>query len=154
MKNLEKDNKGFSLVELIVVVLIMAIIAVALAPQVINWVDNSRITADQNAAGNLKTATQVAIAELQAKGGTLVDCKYKIDTDGTSVVKQEASGDDPETTVGTATKLSDLIKANLGGEKYEVKYTGTDGAGSPFKIDITDGLVTVTGGGTAIDELK
>ena len=40
------NNKGFSLVELIVVVLIMAIIAVALAPQVMKWVENSRKSND------------------------------------------------------------------------------------------------------------
>jgi len=60
MKNLRKDNKGFSLVELIVVVLIMAIIAVALAPQVLKWVNNSRISADQDTmqtvVGDLQTA--------------------------------------------------------------------------------------------------
>ncbi|MCI5848904.1 MAG: type II secretion system GspH family protein, partial [Lachnoclostridium sp.] len=39
MKRTKKNNKGFSLVELIVVVLIMAIIAVALAPQVMKWVN-------------------------------------------------------------------------------------------------------------------
>ena len=43
---MDGKNKGFSLVELIVVVLIMAIIAVALAPQILKWVDNSRVSAD------------------------------------------------------------------------------------------------------------
>ena len=47
MKKTKKmNNKGFSLVELIVVVLIMAIIAVALAPQVMKWVNNSRVSSD------------------------------------------------------------------------------------------------------------
>ncbi|MCR5205307.1 MAG: type II secretion system GspH family protein [Lachnospiraceae bacterium] len=54
------NNKGFSLVELIVVVLIMAIIAVALAPQVMRWVENSRKSNDIEAYGSLVNALQVA----------------------------------------------------------------------------------------------
>lgn len=62
MKNLRKNNKGFSLVELIVVVLIMAIIAVALAPQVLKWVNNSRIAADQDTINAVKTAANLTYA--------------------------------------------------------------------------------------------
>ena len=46
---MKKDNKGFSLVELIVVVLIMGILAVALTPQVLKWVNNSRVANDLQA---------------------------------------------------------------------------------------------------------
>ena len=54
------NNKGFSLVELIVVVLIMAIIAVALAPQVMKWVENSRKSNDIEAYNALISAANVA----------------------------------------------------------------------------------------------
>ena len=36
------NNEGFSLVELIIVIAIMAILAAALAPQLIKYIDNSR----------------------------------------------------------------------------------------------------------------
>ena len=54
------NNKGFSLVELIVVVLIMAIIAVALAPQVMRWVENSRKSNDIESYNSLVTACNTA----------------------------------------------------------------------------------------------
>jgi len=54
------NNKGFSLVELIVVVLIMAIIAVALAPQVMKWVENSRKSNDIENYNALIEAANVA----------------------------------------------------------------------------------------------
>ena len=54
------NNKGFSLVELIVVVLIMAIIAVALAPQVMRWVENSRKSNDIESYNSLINAINVA----------------------------------------------------------------------------------------------
>ena len=61
-----KENKGFSLVELIVVVLIMAIVAVALAPQIIKWVENSRISADIQTRNTLKEQCQIALTETTA----------------------------------------------------------------------------------------
>ncbi len=61
MEGIRRDNKGFSLVELIVVVLIMAIVAVALAPQVVKWVENSRISSDLEIRTNIEKACQFAI---------------------------------------------------------------------------------------------
>ncbi|MBR4342530.1 MAG: type II secretion system protein [Lachnospiraceae bacterium] len=71
------NNKGFSLVELIVVVLIMAIIAVALAPQVMKWVENSRKSTDCNnydsvvSAVNIALANETVMKDLPAAGTTL-----------------------------------------------------------------------------------
>jgi len=45
-----KTNKGFSLVELIIVVAILAIIVGTLAPQYIKYVERSKIAADENSA--------------------------------------------------------------------------------------------------------
>ena len=63
MKRTLKSNKGFSLVELIVVVLIMAIIAVALAPQVMKWVGHSRTSTDANTYDTLYENIQLALAD-------------------------------------------------------------------------------------------
>lgn len=63
MKRTKKNNKGFSLVELIVVVLIMAIIAVALAPQVMKWVNESRKSADASTYDSVVAAAQDALAD-------------------------------------------------------------------------------------------
>lgn len=141
-KRMKKNNKGFSLVELIVVVLIMAIIAVALAPQVMKWVNNARITADQNAAGNLKTAVQVAVADFQSKGGTMNAVNYTINNAAVVTIK---SGDTEPTISGTTpVTLKSLIDENIGGETYATK---SDSSG--FTIVITaKGAVTVTCGAT------
>jgi len=68
------NNKGFSLVELIVVVLIMAIIAVALAPQVMKWVENSRKSTDSSnydsiySAANISLGNELVLASLKSGG--------------------------------------------------------------------------------------
>lgn len=63
---MKKNNKGFSLVELIVVVLIMGIIAVALAPQVIKWVEKSRKASDASAYDEMVEEFQVALVNQAA----------------------------------------------------------------------------------------
>ncbi len=63
---MKKDNKGFSLVELIVVVLIMGILAVALTPQVMKWVNNSRISADTSTLDSVKETVNLALANEKA----------------------------------------------------------------------------------------
>lgn len=71
MEKARKNDKGFSLVELIVVVLIIAIIAVALAPQVMKYVGKARTGTQDNNAATIKSSVQAAVADYQDKGGTL-----------------------------------------------------------------------------------
>ena len=56
------NNKGFSLVELIIVIAIMAILIAVLAPQFLRYVEKSRLQADNSAIGELANACKVAVA--------------------------------------------------------------------------------------------
>ena len=53
------NNKGFSLVELIIVIAIMAILIVVLAPQYLKYVEKSRNSTDLQNAVEIVTALQV-----------------------------------------------------------------------------------------------
>lgn len=59
----EMNNKGFSLVELIIVIAIMAVLVGVLAPQYLKYVNNSKVSADITNADSLATAFNVAIAD-------------------------------------------------------------------------------------------
>ena len=59
-------NKGFSLVELIIVIAIMAILAAAIAPALIRYIDKSRRSDDVAAAETLNTAAQAALSNEDA----------------------------------------------------------------------------------------
>lgn len=63
-KNRKKvNNKGFSLVELIIVIAIMAILSGALAPQLIKYLDKSRKAADVQTAQTIATAVNTALTD-------------------------------------------------------------------------------------------
>ena len=57
------NNKGFSLVELIIVIAIMAILIAVLAPQYIKYVEKSRRSADLDNYQAIINAVQTAFAD-------------------------------------------------------------------------------------------
>lgn len=62
---INKDNRdgGFSLVELVITILIMCIVAAALAPQVMKWVNNARISYDLQTRNTMESNARYASAD-------------------------------------------------------------------------------------------
>lgn len=56
-------NKGFSLVELIIVIAIMAILVGVMAPQLLKYVERTRVSSDTQLADTVKTAVTTAILD-------------------------------------------------------------------------------------------
>ena len=59
----KKDNKGFTLVELVVVIAILAILVGLLAPQYTKYVEKARKSSDASNLENMVRAVEVAIAD-------------------------------------------------------------------------------------------
>lgn len=133
----KKNNKGFSLVELIVVVLILGIIAVALAPQVMKWVGTARKNSDENTAKDIKSSVQTALADWQSRGGEIWGSSSTTVTVTFDLVKgspiavngtfNDLTGDDTlvkclEEVIGSDNKQ--YPKSSSGDGKFSVTLTG------------------------------
>ena len=94
MNKKEMNNKGFSLVELIIVIAIMAVLVGVLAPQFIKYVERSRQAADLQNVQELKTAIEVYAADGSLGGNATITVKNKQatvdDTNGKAAI--EAAG--------------------------------------------------------------
>lgn len=84
---MRKNNKGFSLVELIIVIAIMAVLTAVLVPQLLKYVESSRVSKDEYAAEQIKKVITVAWTieiinqELNMQPGDVIEVSY---TDGAS----------------------------------------------------------------------
>lgn len=70
MKKLRKNDKGFTLVELIVVLVILALLAAILVPALLGYIDKAKKEKNYQAAQEVHTAVQALATESYGKGNT------------------------------------------------------------------------------------
>ncbi len=66
MKKMRKNNKGFTLVELIIVVAIIAVLSAVVAPQYIKYVERSRQGVDASTLEEIRHAVEVEVGVVGA----------------------------------------------------------------------------------------
>ena len=87
------NNKGFSLIELIVVIAIMAILVGALAPQYMKFVERSRKSTDVQNVAAIKSALEVYAADPMVEpANALKTGKVTIKTTEAAVSDSNATG--------------------------------------------------------------
>lgn len=79
-----KKDKGFSLVELIIVIAIMAILVGVVASQVLPYIEKSRKSKDQEALSNVSTEMITAISDALADG-SVTEAAFTITVSDTTV---------------------------------------------------------------------
>ena len=81
-----KKLKGFTLIELIVVIAIVGVLAALLVPTLIGYVRKSKITAINSNALNAFKAVNSALTELSNEGADMDDCIYITHAIGSATV--------------------------------------------------------------------
>ena len=130
MKNNKLNNKGFSLVELIIVIAIMAILAAALAPQLIKYIEKSRVSTDKTSCASIKSAFDSASAD---------EAVFKEVAAGSNSVTITDSSD-----VGTACgSIGTNFGKTMASTLSDLKAPKSDGATNyVLSWDVTNGEVT------------
>ena len=114
------NNKGFSLVELIVVIAIMAVLVGVVAPTFLRYVEDARRAKDIQAAAALQTAYLADIAD-----GTI-----------------DTNVDDPA-------EVTDTSRPSTYGETPEISGRLAAVTNFYYTCDVVNGVVTIFGGSSA-----
>jgi MSHA pilin protein MshA len=138
-------QKGFTLVELVVVIVILGILAATALPRFINLTNDARIAAVNGMAGGLRSAVAVIQARYMATGN--MTATTVTTADGTTVTVNAGTGI-PE---GTAGGIGAALQSTEG---FTVDYTSstavtfrpTNGGSATCQASYngTTGAVTVT----------
>ena len=140
MERKENANKGFSLVELIVVIAIMAVLIGILAPQFLKYVERSRQSTDKQNVDSIVSALEVySVDETVATADQIGDGAV-IKLTGTSAAVDTSN----------ATLNADKALKAAGISTLELKSDNWNSADAAKKgtitltVHITDGVVSVT----------
>ncbi len=127
-KNEKKDNKGFSLVELIIVIAIMAILVGIVGTQVIPYIDKSRNAKDVQKLSGLCTDAMTAYssnaATLDAKSVYTIEIGDSVDVKKGAAVDTDTTLKDAFGELNGITKVSDLkLESKAGKDVSKVTIT-------------------------------
>lgn len=137
-----RNNKGFSLVELIVVIAIMAILAAVAIPTFAGFINKANVAADEGFANDIEYAVELALAA-EDTDVTAITVVYNKSTKAIDTLNYTAGGKVYDI-IGSGNTAADaevieLVKGTID-TKYVLKTSPT--AEKPVKSE--SGIVTVT----------
>ena len=142
MKKQERknDNRGFSLVELIVVVAIMAVLIGVLAPQYLRYVEKTRLQKDNSAISEIANTIKIAMADEDVNASIV----YTGTGANNTITLAGGTGANKTVSFTTSSKLNDELKATIG-DTYTTTSNTYKEAANPIVLTITntDGVIEV-----------
>lgn len=138
-----QNNKGFSLVELIVVVAIMGVLMVVLAPALLRYVERARLQTDNSMIAEIANAIEIALTDEDVinaipAAGVTIPFADTSSTDGTQTYSWPAAA--------SRTAFHNELIATLGDAGFSTTSTTYRNAGDNITINvtITSGVATIT----------
>lgn len=129
----EMNNKGFSLVELIIVIAIMAVLVGVLAPQFLKYVESSRVQKDESAMSEVLNATKIACSVDKVYTAVATKGKATVDIGGGAKVSADVD------------ELTDELLLTI---PDEITFSSKKYAGKTQHVNVEfndDGTVIVSG---------
>lgn len=140
-KIMKTDNKGFSLIELIIVIAIMAVLIALIAPNLTKYLGSSKTTADKKNLDEIKKQVESCIADAATKDITIKAGTLQIEGTGSAKVTVSSDCDGGSTDTFSALVADVLGKAN----------TTSKVDASKKVINVT---ISVNGGEINVDDVK
>ncbi len=119
-----RNNKGFSLVELIIVIAIMAILVGVMAPQLIKYIEKTNVSSDTQLCDSVKTAMTTAMMD----PAVIADPDATIPDNSTFEAVSSLTADDAYTVAVEeilgleVANIDDEIKSTCDGDAGEVQF--------------------------------
>lgn len=120
IKRLRQNEKGFTLIELMVVVAIIGILAAGIIPQFMKATENAKIGAAKADMANFQTVLEIIYAE---------EGKYPLTGDGFDTMQEDG-----------------YIKDSTPSDPWDGNYVYTSATGTDYAIEDSEGKVTATPG--------
>lgn len=130
MKKITKNNKGFSLIELIIVIAIMAVLVAIIAPNLTRYLGSSKSETDKKNLDEVKQQVFNAISDASAK---------EIAVTAKTGITVGASGGTVTVTGGMGNSFDDILKTVLKGCTTKSKE---DPGKKKIKFDISGSVST------------
>ena len=146
MKKITKNNKGFSLIELIIVIAIMAVLVAIIAPNLTKYLGSSKTKTDQKNADELASQLQTCITEYDTDNSTSLGASIK-----TSTMKISWSGKTATSASPAVSAFDTIVNQNITSDtkskedgtaaKADIKYNSST---KVYSITVTVGSATAT----------
>ena len=130
MNKIKSNNKGFSLIELIIVIAIMAVLVAIIAPNLTKYLGSSKTNTDKKNLDEVKTQVLNAISDAQTNDITVPTVTLKVDASGSAVSVTGGDTGSFDAILQTVLKgCTTKSKETPGNTKIEFTISGSVAAG-------------------------